>query len=220
MISYLKGKVVETSYETVSIDVNGVGYELTCSLTTLVEFSGRSDVQAWVQTYLREDAISLFGFATQLEKQMFLALVKVNGVGPKMAIKILSGASIATLVGMIESGDAKALSTLPKVGKKTAEQIVLSLKGKLGEFMTVSGSLATGGGGNVDFSTRKRPLAAPSSAQALAARWTGPRAEVLSALVNLGFRAVDAEQVVTGLAEDVEFEAGLREGLQALSGAL
>jgi Holliday junction DNA helicase RuvA len=206
MIGFLKGQVVEQSEEGVVLDVNGVGYDLTCSSNTLSDLdtlgASQGTVQVWVQTYVREDAISLFGFSTTLEKRMFLSLVKVNGVGPKMAVKILSGASMNQLSQMIEAGDVKALSSLPKVGKKTAEQMVLALKGKL---------------------VLSSDFEAPNSkgkkiAALMAPRFEGPRANVLSALVNLGFRMQDAEGVVHEMPEDIEFQQGVRKALQVLSG--
>jgi Holliday junction DNA helicase RuvA len=159
-------------------------------------------VRFWVHTAVREDAITLYGFSTPVEKQMFLSLLKVNGVGPKMAIKILSAAPTPILSQMIEAGDVKSLSSLPKVGKKTAEQLVLSLKGKL--------VIAADAGSNLN--SKKK------TATALAAKFSGVRADVLSALVNLGFRLQDAERVVGDLPADIDVQAGVRSGLQALSG--
>src|SRR4051812_6436723 len=122
MISALRGKIINHDQDgIVTVDVNGVGYEVQCSTNSLDELltqaTSKQDVHLLIQTFVREDAISLFGFATVIEKQMFTSLVKVNGIGPKMAIKILSGATLNQLMQMIEAGDVKALSGLPKVGK-------------------------------------------------------------------------------------------------------
>lgn len=212
MIGYLKGQIVERGEESLTLDVNGVGYELQCSLNTLddlVELSGpqgEAEIRLWVQTQLREDSLTLFGFSTALEKRMFNSLLKVNGVGPKMAIKILSGASIDQLTQMIEAGDVKGLSNLPKVGKKTAEQLILSLKGKL--VLAADETLAAGAK-----AAKTSPAFAPHS------RFNGARGDILSALVNLGFRLQDAEKVVGGLPEEIDLQQGIREGLQALSGS-
>lgn len=197
MIGFLRGRIVERGEEGVILDVGGVGYELNCSTNTLDQIFDQDEIELWVQTFVREDAITLFGFATKIEKSMFLSLVKVNGVGPKMAIKILSAATLDQLSGMIESGDVKALSNLPKVGKKTAEQLVLSLKGKL----VIS-----------DEGVPSKKRAAGSSAP------IGPRSELVSALVNLGFRLQDVEKVVEGMPYDIDLQSGIRQGLQALSG--
>ena len=200
MIGFLAGRIIDRHEDGCVLDVNGVGYELSCSVTTLDDTLSSDDVRLWVHTAVREDAITLYGFSAAVEKQMFLSLLKVNGVGPKMAIKILSAAPTNHLSMMIEAGDVKALSGLPKVGKKTAEQLVLSLKGKL----------------VVGASTDAAP-AGKKASQPLA-RFSGPRADILSALVNLGFRLNDAERVVGDLPEDVEVQTGIRTGLQALSG--
>lgn len=200
MIGFLQGQVIETHDDGCVLDVNGVGYDLSSSATTL-EFimASSGQVRLWIHTSVREDAITLFAFSTALEKRMFLSLLKVNGVGPKMAIKILSAAPTDTLSHMIEAGDVKALSGLPKVGKKTAEQLVLSLKGKL----VLAGD---------DSKELKK------KSGVLTPRFNGSRADILSALVNLGFRLPDAERVVGDLPDDVEVQTGIRTGLQALSG--
>jgi len=216
MIGYLRGRAIETMSEgaegVITLDVGGVGYELTCSANTLDDvlvvvgknFSD-AEIQLWVQTQLREDALTLFGFSTVLEKRMFNSLLKVNGVGPKMAIKILSAATLESLSAMIEAGDVKALSSLPKVGKKTAEQLVLSLKGKL-VLTPNEGSMGSG---------RKAKDSAKLSA---VRRFDGSRGLVLSALMNLGFRQQDVEVVVEQMPIEVDIEGGIRQGLQALAG--
>lgn len=200
MIGFLAGRIVDRNDEGCVLDVNGVGYELSCSGSTLDDTLSMETVRLWVHTAVREDAITLYGFSAPSEKQMFLSLLKVNGVGPKMAIKILSAAPTTQLSMMIEAGDVKALSSLPKVGKKTAEQLVLSLKGKLA----------------VAASSDAVPVA--KKVGGFAPRFHGSRADILSALVNLGFRLTDAEIVVGDLPEDVDVQSGIRTGLQALSG--
>jgi holliday junction DNA helicase RuvA len=206
VIGYLKGQIVDRHEEGVVLDVSGVGYDLQCSSNTLSDILqlDRDQVVVWVHTHLREDALSLFGFSTPLEKKMFLSLLKVNGIGPKMAIKILSAASLDQLTNMIEAGDVKALSSLPKVGKKTAEQLILSLKGKL----VLEPDAGPGKG--------KTPARGANGA--VTPKFAGIRGDVLSALVNLGFRMPDAERVVADMPEDIDLQRGVREGLQALTG--
>lgn len=202
MIAFVQGQIIERSEDGCVVNVNGVGYDLSCSQNTLDDSLASDEARFFVHTSVREDAITLFGFSTQTEKAMFLSLLKVNGVGPKMAIKILSGASMNELSRMIEMGDVKALSNLPKVGKKTAEQLILTLKGKL-------------------VLSQDEPKAPKTKIQlALAPKFEGTRADILSALVNLGFRPQDAERVVGDMAEDVEVQSGIRTGLQVLSGNL
>ncbi|RYZ63285.1 MAG: Holliday junction branch migration protein RuvA, partial [Proteobacteria bacterium] len=194
MIAFIHGQIIERNEDGLVVNVNGVGYDLSCSQNTLDDSLSSDEGRFFVHTSVREDAITLFGFSTTTEKAMFLSLLKVNGVGPKMAIKILSGASMNELSRMIEMGDVKALSNLPKVGKKTAEQLILTLKGKL-------------------VLSQEEPKAPKSKIQlTLAPKFEGTRADVLSALVNLGFRPQDAERVVGDLPEDVEVQSGIRTG--------
>jgi Holliday junction DNA helicase RuvA len=194
MIGYLKGQVLEAGLETALLETSGVGYELTCSTATLSALQSRVGQAAvlWVHTHVREDALQLFGFADKLEKQLFLSLLKVNGVGPKSAINILSGTTQRELLAMIETEDVRGLSKLPKVGKKTAEQIILTLKGKL--VMSETSEVSTKG-------------IAPRSAHR----------ELSSALMNLGFRAQDVDRVVGQIPKDADLESGLKTALAALT---
>lgn len=131
MIAYLSGVVKWVDGNTVIIDVSGVGYEAICSTNTLSDLPEGKNSALWIYTHVREDVLQLFGFSTQVEKKLFENLLKVNGIGPKMAIQILSGAPLDRLIDFIEQQDVKALCQLPKVGKKIAEQMILTLKGKL-----------------------------------------------------------------------------------------
>jgi Holliday junction DNA helicase RuvA len=193
MIGYLKGQIIEVTPEVAVLEVAGVGYELTCSANTLAFLQDQmGQVSAiWVHTHVREDALQLFGFIDKQEKQLFLSLLKVNGVGPKSAINILSGTTYQELFSMIESEDVRGLSRLPKVGKKTAEQMILTLKGKL---------------------VVAEPVA---SAKAKPARST--HKELASALINLGFRAQDVDRVVTQIPAETDLDSGLRTALSALT---
>mgnify|MGYP000185700389 CR=1 FL=1 len=119
MIGYLRGRPTEIGAETAIIDVQGVGYELLCSQQTLFDMEDQELVQLRVYTHVREDALQLYGFYSNSEKELFLSLIKVNGIGPKMAMGILSAAAKDMLISLIEQGDVKGLSKLPKIGKKT-----------------------------------------------------------------------------------------------------
>lgn len=190
MIAYLRGTLLESDLETAIIDVQGIGYELTCSTNTLDDLITIDDqVHVRVYTHVREDVIQLFGFSQTIEKQLFLSLIKVNGIGPKMAVKILSAARTNDIVRMIENGDVKALTKLPKVGKKTAEQVILTLKGKL--VMTEEEKVADSG-----FAAKE---------------------EIVSALVNLGFKNTDVEKVVDEMDITIDLQSGIRQGLTALT---
>lgn len=195
MIAYLRGKVFSVSAESAVIDVNGVGYEIIASLSTLAELQIKMSVecQVWVHTHVREDAMILFGFLSSQEKEFFLSLLKVNGVGPKMAVNLMSGAGVDRIIEMIEAEDVKSISKLPKVGKKTAEQLILTLKGKL--------VLAPNDDKKILKSNRRY-------------------SDVESALVNLGFKSNDVEKVLQAMPDDLAFEEGVRRGLSVLSGGL
>jgi Holliday junction DNA helicase RuvA len=193
MIGYLKGQIAEVNLETALVICQGVGYEVQASALTLsqLEAGVGKDSVLWIYTHVREDALSLFGFLSKTEKELFLQLLKVNGIGPKMAMNILSGASFERILEMIETEDVKALSKLPKVGKKTAEQMILTLKGKL-------------------------VLASEKALGRTAAKPTAQK-ELTSALVNLGFRPPDVDRVVSNLPHEIDLENGLKAALSALT---
>jgi Holliday junction DNA helicase RuvA len=203
MIAQLKGLLIEVSSESAVLDVNGVGYELLCSLNTLADYqtqmmggAGASSeafrkITVFTYTHVREDALQLFGFATQEEKHLFITLLKVNGIGPKMALNILSGASADQIHQMIESEDVKALSKLPKVGKKTAEQMILTLKGKL--------------------------ILNPKESNPKKSIFAGAHQEIASALINLGFRSQDVDKVISQMPKEIDLQQGIRQGLSALT---
>lgn len=196
MIAYLKGELLAVESETAVIEAQGVGYEIYGTALTLAHLSSRigQSVAVWIYTHVREDALQLFGFPLKSEKELFLSLLKVNGVGPKMALSILSGGTAADIQDMIESGNAKALSSLPRVGKKTAEQIILTLQGKL---------------------VRAEKPAAGASKTALLEN----HKQVHTALVNLGFKLQKVDEFVADLPKDIEVEAGVRRGLAQLTSA-
>lgn len=215
MIARLTGHISEVSPENLIMDVGGVGYELTCSAQSLADIQSQNwgglgattqqssplqkKTTVFVYTHVREDILQLFGFSTLLEKSLFLNLLKVNGIGPKMAINILSGATSGQLEKMIEMEDVKALSKLPKVGKKTAEQMILTLKGKL-----VS---ERGGAAGKENSKAHSPKVSYQ---------TATLQDISSALVNLGFRPLDVFEVVSKMSQEIELQEGIRQGLFAL----
>lgn len=131
MIGYLKGKILSLSEDTALIETGGVGYEVLCSASALAALSGKEEGEVYTYLQVREDGISLFGFSSPAEKNMFLKLVSVSGVGPKMGIAVLSGMDINSLAVAIASSDVKRLSTVKGLGKKTAERIILELREKV-----------------------------------------------------------------------------------------
>ena len=131
MIGYLKGKILSLTADTALIETGGVGYEVLCSASALEALGGKSEGEVYTYLQVREDGITLFGFASPAEKNMFLKLVSVSGVGPKMGIAVLSGMDINSLAVAIASSDVKKLSTVRGLGKKTAERIILELREKV-----------------------------------------------------------------------------------------
>ena len=188
MIGYLKGPILTTDGDTLLVNLHGIGYEVMVSEQTQNSLIGESTAELWIYTHVREDQLNLFGFLSPAEKQLFLSLIKVNGIGPKVAIRILGAAPTSHIIGMIDQGDVKGLTKLPKVGKKTAETIVLELKGKL-----------------VLLEEQKQQQAFSS------------RADIVSALVNLGFKMTDVEKVVHEMSPETDLQEGVRKGLQVLA---
>lgn len=197
MIAYLKGTVLEKLGGRLIVDVQGVGYEVAVPVSTYTAIGEAGQpVALRIYTQVREDDISLYGFATPLEKQAFEKLLAVSGIGPSVAVKILSGASVANLVAAIRAGDTVSLTRVPGVGKKTAERIIVELKDKLDDLAPgLPASKATGP--KADFS----PL----------------ESDVLSALLNLGSSPAAAEDAVAKAKKSVtgaDFEALFRKALE------
>jgi len=135
VIARLRGKLAEKEPARVVIDVGGVGYEVFIPTTTFTAMpSAGAEVSLDIHTHVREDALSLYGFSSRQERRVFERLISISGIGPKLAVTILSGGSVEGLVGAIRRGDLARLTSIPGVGKKTAERIVVELKDKLQEF--------------------------------------------------------------------------------------
>src|ERR1700724_116946 len=132
MIGHLRGHLAEKRPNLVVVDVNGVGYQVAIPLSTFYSLGElRDDVTLLIHTHLREDSIALYGFLTAREKQFFELLLSASGVGPTLALKILSGMSVEELVPAIRAGDLVRLTRIPGVGRKTAERIVVELRDRL-----------------------------------------------------------------------------------------
>lgn len=201
MIALLRGRLIEKHPNRLIVDVGGVGYDVQVPLSTfydLVEPGG--DVSLRVHTHVREDALSLFGFGSALELTLFERLISVNGVGPKLGLAVLSGIEPGELMTAVRTSDVARLSSIPGIGKKTAERIVLELKDKL------PAAQATDGGAP--------PTAAADAGADL-------RTDVLSALVNLGYQRVHAEKAIDAVLKDPQapraFDRVLRQSLRGLS---
>jgi Holliday junction DNA helicase RuvA len=169
----------------VVVDCGGVGYELAISVSTFTELGEKGqEARLHVHTHVREDALALFGFAELDEKRLFERLLTISGIGPKLAITVLSGISAGRLVGAIRAGDHATLTRIPGIGKKTAERVVLELKDKLEDMAGAA------------------PAKAATSLGAVAE-------DVLSALVNLGYPRTVAQKAVEAAARpgaDEDFE--------------
>ena len=197
MIASLRGTLVGKAPNRLIVDVGGVGYDVQVPLSTFYVLGDEgSAVTLRVHTHVREDAIALFGFATGLELELFNRLIAINGIGPKLALAVLSGIEPIDLVRAIRSQDVARLTAIPGVGKKTAERIGLELKDRL------PASLQT-----------------PEPAPQAASPEDQMRDDLLSALINLGYQRQTAEKALDRVLEespDSGFEAALKSTLRRL----
>jgi Holliday junction DNA helicase RuvA len=197
LIARLSGLVLEKGEDTAVLDVNGVGYLVHLSAASLLALPARGERAALrIITHLRQDSLDLFGFATAEEEDVFRALLDVKGVGPRAAQNILSGIEPRDLAQAVAQGDVARLTKVPGVGKKTAERLVVELKEKLVALARAAGPAVARGAG-------------------------GPLEQLAAALVNLGYKPAQAEQVAEALRERAEgkgLDELLREALQAMRG--
>ena len=195
MIASLRGRVLDKQPNRLIVDVGGVGYDVHVPLSTFYEVGGEgAEIALRVYLHVREDALQLYGFLTDVERQVFERLIAVSGIGPKLAIAVLSGMDSRELIAAVQRADVARLTGIPGIGKKTAERIVLELKDRLVQ------------------------LAPPAVAET--ARSTSAddrlRADLLSALQNLGYHRPQAERAI-----DAVLAASPGAGVeQALRGAL
>ena len=192
MIAHLSGRLIAKHPNQAIVEAAGVGYDVNISVPTFSQLPALgTEVAFHVHTHVREDSIALFGFLRQGEKELFERLISVSGIGPKLAITILSGMPADEMVGAIRGNDVARLTRIPGIGKKTAERMVLELRDKLQDFGAA-------------------PAAAPASPI---------EEDVLSALVNLGYQRPAAERALAkvGNGNRQSFEALFREALAALS---
>src|SRR5258705_4589322 len=196
MIGQLHGRLADKRPNQVLVDVGGVGYLVPVPLSTFASLGElHTEVTLLIHTHVREDALSLYGFLSSREKHFFEMLLSASGVGPSLALKILSGMSVEELVPAIRGSDLGRLTKIPGVGRKTAERIVVELKDKLEA---------------VAIEAQKPAAASPAGAEA----------DVVSALVNLGYDARAAETAAAEAKQEVgvtSFEKLLRAALQSLS---
>lgn len=142
MIGYLKGKVISSKPTQLIIDANGVGYLVNISINTFDKISEKEIVSLYIHTQVKEDSITLFGFYSESEKEMFELLVSISGIGPKIALSILSGIQVDDLKNAIQAGDVSRIVAIPGIGRKTAERLVLELRTKVDK-ITAEGETVT-----------------------------------------------------------------------------
>jgi Holliday junction DNA helicase RuvA len=203
MIAHLSGKLIQKQPNSIIVEAGGgVGYELTVPLSTFYDLGEvGADVSLRVYTYLREDSLQLYGFRTEREKKLFLLLITVSGIGPKLAITALSGLGAEELIQALRSNDLARLVGIPGVGKKTAERMLVELKDKV---VALS---------SPELEEHLRAGLAAEAGGAL-------REDVVSALVNLGYPRAMAEKSVLNVIKetpDAKFETMLKHALRRLS---
>lgn len=200
MIAFLTGRLAFKAPTHLTLDVQGVGYEVHIPLSTYYALPNLDEITALnIHTHLREDAIQLFGFLSRGEKESFLLLTSVSSIGPKLALSVLSSLSVLDLVHAIQTEDVEKLATVPGIGKKSAGRITLELKDKVGK---IHG-------------------APPQATAADASEPDGPYEDALSALINLGYRAQDAKEALKRATKaatgSLVLKELIREGLKELA---
>ena len=191
MISRLTGVLADKAPPSVLVDVNGVGYEVQVPMSTFYNLPETgAKVTLLTQFIVREDAQLLYGFLTSTERESFRELVKISGVGPRIALGVLSGLSANDLAQAVAAHDTARLTKVPGIGKKTAERLLLELKGKLAPALNVPADAAAGGESHAD---------------------------ILQALMALGYSDKEARAALKALPADVGVSEGIKQALRALS---
>ena len=197
MIGFLRGRIADKQPNRLIVDVQGVGYEVHVPLSTFYDAGeAGADITLRIYTHVREDALQLYGFLTELERQLFERLIGISGIGPKLAIAVLSGMDPRDLLLTVQRGDVARLTSSPGVGKKTSERIVLELKDRLAQLpgAVAVEAVSTNGADRV-------------------------RGDLLSALQNLGYHRPQAEKAIDATLQtmsDPTFEQALKAALREL----
>ncbi|MFA6598588.1 MAG: Holliday junction branch migration protein RuvA [Ignavibacteriaceae bacterium] len=194
MIGFLKGKIISLRPTKIILDVNGVGYLVFISITTFEKISSLPEVSLFIHTHVKEDSLTLFGFFSESEKEMFELLISISGIGPKSAQTILSGISVDELKEAIEFANIGRLIAIPGIGRKTAERLLIELRGKV-EGISSLGSESTGQKSSI-------------------------KNEATTALTTLGYNVKLAEKVVREISTenpDITLEDIIRKSLSMLN---
>ncbi|EPC04377.1 Holliday junction DNA helicase RuvA [Litchfieldella anticariensis FP35 = DSM 16096] len=196
MIGRLRGTLLDKQPPWLVIDVAGVGYELEASMNTLVALPAPGEVvQLYTHLAVREDAHLLYGFAREQERSLFRALIKVNGVGPKLALAILSGMEEEQFIRCVMDDDIKALTRLPGVGKKTAERLIIEMRDRFPQWTRAT----------LDGIPGQATSTRPTEANAMV--------DAEAALVSLGYKPTEASRMLSGLGDELSTEALIKAAL-------
>src|SRR5215207_9388854 len=205
MIAHLSGTLLSKQATSVIVDVAGVGYEVTIPLSTFYDLADiNSTVQLRIYTHVREDTLQLYGFKTARERELFLKLISVSGIGPKLGITLLSGMSADEMIASIRTNNLARLTLIPGVGRKTAERLIVELREKVAELSSAQLEEELGA---------KPEVSAEPTEDSV-------RADALSALLNLGYQRSAAEKAIDaalGEGGDVTVESILRRTLKKLA---
>jgi Holliday junction DNA helicase RuvA len=198
MISFLRGRVHDKHPNAVTVDVGGVGYDVHVPLSTFYNLGEEGEeVSLRVYTHVREDTLQLYGFLTEVERQLFERLIGISGIGPKLAIVVLSGMEPRDLIAAVQRADVVRLTGIPGIGKKTAERIVLELKDRLKQVA-------------IPVTAGAEPTSSPADQL---------RGDLLSALLNLGYHRQQAEKAIDATVKsnpNASFEHAVRTALREL----
>jgi Holliday junction DNA helicase RuvA len=212
MIGFLRGKVVKKEPPFLWMDVQGVGYEVEAPMSSFYQISDNpdSEVLLLIHMHVREDAMQLFGFASEAEKLLFKTLIKVNGVGAKMALSILSAMSVSEFCQSVDQANITALTRIPGVGKKTAERLQIEMRDRLKPLMD-SGILGYDQGFSLS-------LQSSGERGAVSTPQIGLQAKAIEALVALGYKDAQAQKMVKSVeVADVTLEELIREALKGVA---
>lgn len=205
MIAHLSGTLLSKQATSVIVDVSGVGYEVTIPLSTFYDLEDLgSTVQLRIYTHVREDALQLYGFKTTRERELFLKIISVSGIGPKLGITLLSGMSADEMIASIRTNNLARLTLIPGVGRKTAERLIVELREKVADLSSAQLEEELGA---------KPEVSAASTEDTV-------RADALSALLNLGYQRSGAEKAIDAAlseGEDLTVESVLRRSLKKLA---
>ncbi|MDR2693915.1 MAG: Holliday junction branch migration protein RuvA [Chitinispirillales bacterium] len=192
MIDYIRGALTDKEISHIAIETAGVGYSVSIPLSTYEQLpEPGKEVKIYIHYYVRDDDVKLYGFASKADREIFRHLITVNSVGPKVAMSIMSGVSIENLVMYVNAGDTAGLKKIPGVGAKTAERIIVELKGKLGMYSSTASGAMT-----------KRPIA------------KGRKEEAYAAMLSLGYNDKQVAKAIERVSQEINESAPVEEWIK------